>query len=138
MRTTVNVAAGLALVLVLAGCGGSSTQQTSSTRPPATARQPAIQVSMQAGSSHPHAGRDWPVTITATRAGRPLDGTVSYAFLFGASVVDRRGPYRLRGGHYHDELTFPPRAAGIPLTFRAIVTTRYGTRHLDRHVVVAR
>jgi hypothetical protein len=75
--------------------------------------------------------------LTARDAGgRPLRAEVGYQFLFAGRVVARRSHYRFRG-RFRDVVTWPRRSVGVPLTFRAVVTTRLGTRNLDYPVVVA-
>lgn len=120
----------VAVALAVAGCGGGKAKPKAPAQP--------FDLSVQTGGPNPRVGKDWPVTLTVTRAGRPLSGKVTYEFVFGGSVVGKRGPYPLRGGHYHDTPTFPTRAIGIPLTFRLVVSTRYGTRNVDRQVTVRR
>lgn len=58
-----------------------------------------------------------------------------YQFLFSGSVVAHRSHYRFRGT-LHDTIRWPARSAGIPLTFRAVVTTPLGVRRLDYPVRV--
>jgi hypothetical protein len=75
--------------------------------------------------------------LTARDAGgRPLRAEVGYQFLFAGRVVARRSRYRFRG-RFRDVVTWPRRSVGVPLTFRAVVITRLGTRNLDYPVVVA-
>jgi hypothetical protein len=73
----------------------------------------------------------------AAAAGRPLAASVRYQFLFAGRPVASRSHYRFRGT-FHDVVSWPARAVGIPLTFRAIVRTSLGTRNLDYAVQVRR
>ncbi|SRR5581483_2276268 len=94
----------------------------------------------------PKAGRNWPVKIVVrTASGRRLSGTVQYHFLFGGQVVATRSclvhgirPCRFRRGLYRDVVRFPARAAGIRLTFQAVVKTNLGTKKLNYWIKVRR
>jgi hypothetical protein len=66
-----------------------------------------------------------------------LPASVRYQFLFAGRPVASRSHYRFRGT-FHDTLTWPASAVGIPLTFRAIVRTSLGTKNLDYAVQVRR
>jgi len=84
----------------------------------------------------------WFIRINASHAGTPITGGhVTYQFLFRGQVVACRtvlAPYKPRfsRGVMRDRIEWPERSVGIPLTFRAIVTTRYGLKNLDYSVVV--
>lgn len=124
--------ASLALVLLIAGCGsGGSTSATSNPAPP-----PRPDVTLKATTHTPRAGAPWPIVIRAYGPdGRPLRAEVTYEYLFAGQVVARRSHYRFRGT-FHDVVRWPARSQGIPLTFRAVVTTPLGTRNLDYPVRV--
>jgi hypothetical protein len=62
---------------------------------------------------------------------------VHYQFLFAGSVVARRSHYRFRG-MLHDTIRWPARSVGVPLTFRAVVSTALGTRKVDYPIQVTR
>jgi hypothetical protein len=66
-----------------------------------------------------------------------LPASVRYQFLFAGRPVASRSHYRFRGT-FHDTLTWPASAVGIPITFRAIVRTPLGTKNLDYAVQVRR
>jgi hypothetical protein len=92
---------------------------------------------LQAPGHRPRASKPWPIVLTARDAGgRPLRAEVRYQFLFAGRVVARRSHYTFRG-RFRDVVTWPRRSVGVPLTFRAVVSTRLGTRNLDYPVVVA-
>jgi hypothetical protein len=84
----------------------------------------------------------WPIRVTASHAGRPIGGGhVSYQFLFNGRIVACRtvlAPYKPRFSHgvFRDRIEWPERAIGIPLTFRVVVTTRFGVRNLNYAVTV--
>lgn len=122
------------LAVGLLGCGsGSGSPQTRSA--PAA---PLPEVTLAAPGHRPAVGEPWPIAIVARwPSGRPLRAEVRYEYLFGGAVVARRSHYRFRGT-FHDVIRWPARAAGIPLTFRAIVTTPLGSRNLDYDVKVRR
>lgn len=122
-------AALLAAGLGACGGGSGSTQTT-------TTRRPAPLVTLSAPGHRPAVGAPWPIEIRARdAAGHPLRAEVRYQYLFGGSVVAHRSHYRFRGD-FHDTLRWPARAVGIPLTFRAVVSTPLGTRRLDYDVRV--
>lgn len=125
-----------ALVISLASCGGGSSD-SSSTRSTGR-RAPAPVVTLKATTHRPAVGAPWPIVIRAhDAAGRPLRAEVRYQYLFAGSVVARRSHYRFRGA-FHDTFRWPARSLGVPLTFRAVVTTPLGTRKLDYDVRVKR
>jgi hypothetical protein len=95
-------------------------------------------VTLTATTHRPQAGARWPLTIRAFGPdGRPLRAEVRYQYLFAGQVVARRSHYRFRGV-FHDVITWPARSLAVPLTFRAVVTTSFGTRDLDYPVRVRR
>ncbi len=120
----------LALAVGVASCGGGSE--------PGGRAAPRPQLTLAAPTHHPTVGAPWRIAIRAFGpGGRPLRAEVRYRFLFGGSVVARRSHYRF-SGTFHDTLRWPARSAGLPLTFRAVVTTRFGKRNLDYRVRVRR
>ena len=95
-------------------------------------------MTLVAPNHHPSVGAPWPIVIRATSPdGKPLQGEVRYQYLFAGSVVAHRSHYRFKGT-FHDIIRWPARSVGIPLTFRAVVTTPLGTRRLDYIVRVRR
>ncbi len=95
-------------------------------------------VTLTAPNHRPVAGAPWPIVIRVRGPhGEPLRAEVRYQYLFAGAVVARRSHYRFRGT-FRDTIRWPARALGIPLTFRAVVTTPLGTRRLDYPVVVRR
>lgn len=134
-RFSAGVAA-VAVTFALPACGGGSSQ----TEAVSTSReaQPTPEITLRAQTHHPRAGAPWPIAIRAyDPAGHPLAAEVRYQYLFGGAVVARRSHYRFRGT-FHDTFRWPARSLGLPLTFRAVVTTRFGTRRLDYDVQVQR
>lgn len=133
-RATLAVAVAIALGGVGASCGGSGGSATTAPE----AKAPAPTVTLHATTHRPTVGRPWPIVIRAhDQAGRPLRAQVRYQYLFGGAVVARRSHYRFRGT-FRDSFHWPARAVGVPLTFRAVVTTPLGTRKLDYDVRVRR
>ena len=125
----------LALVMGVSTCGGDSQSGSGGTGGRAP---PRPRVTLAAPTHRPVVGAPWPIAIRAYGPrGRPLRAEVRYQFLFGGSVVARRSHYRFRGT-FHDTLRWPARSAGLPLTFRAVVTTPLGKRNLDYPVRVRR
>lgn len=128
--------AAVAIAIALPACGGGSDQ--TGTAPKPRESRPAPAITLRAQTHHPRAGAPWPIAIRAyDPAGRPLAAEVRYQYLFGGAVVARRSHYRFRGT-FHDTFRWPARSLGVPLTFRAVVTTRFGTRRLDYDVQVRR
>jgi hypothetical protein len=84
----------------------------------------------------------WPIRINATHNGRAISGgKVFYQFVFSGRIVACRtviGPFKpyFRSGVMRDNIQWPERSVGIPLTFRAVVRTAYGVRNLNYSVVV--
>jgi hypothetical protein len=83
----------------------------------------------------------WPIRISVRHHGHPIAGRVFYQFIFSGQIVACRTvlpPYhpRFRHGLFRDRIEWPEQSVGYPLTFRAVVRTRYGTRNLDYRVQV--
>jgi hypothetical protein len=143
----------LVLALALASCGGShhasatatpsgsngaphTTATSTSGEAPASGAQ-SLSVKLSAPRSEPEAGRLWPITVSARNsAGAPVTGTVSYAFVFGGSVVARRPGGTMRGGIFHDRLEFPARALDFPLSLEVIVKAAGQSGSVLRSVTV--
>lgn len=135
-RGFVRLAAAAALTVSLGSCGGGSSESSSNSS--IEHRTPAPTVTLSAPTHRPAAGAPWPIVIRAhDAAGRPLPAEVRYQYLFAGSVVARRSHYRFRGT-FHDSFRWPARSLGVPLTFRAVITTPFGTRRLDYDVRVKR
>lgn len=128
------------------GSAGAATGATDPTGRPGgttsgpTASQTAPIVAVLHAPGHTPKVGNWPITIDLTRAGHPIHGHVSYAFLFGGQVVSTQGV----GTHspdfvgvFHDIITWPARAVGLPLTFRVVITTPYGVKDVDYPVKVS-
>ena len=149
------MAVGGAATLALAGCGNgagstgtavtgaiatTTTPATTQTAPgtiPAPDARRGLEVRVRPEHRQPVAGRAYPITVTATRDGRPVSGTIEYGFVFAGSVVARRSHYHFDNGRFTDDLQFPKRATGIPLTLRVFVTTDDGGKaHADLPVRV--
>ncbi len=95
-------------------------------------------MTLAASTHHPSVGAPWPIVIHARSSdGAPLRAEVRYEFLFAGSVVARRSHYRFKGT-LRDTLRWPANSAGVPLTFRAVVSTALGTRRRDYAVRVKR
>ncbi len=157
------VAGTTAVALAVASCGGSSTSSSSSSTSSNTTASSTTASSSSsaspsngatssvttgpvrgklAGPNHaPRVNRSWKYSITVSDAtGQPLSGTAEIQFVFGGEVVGRDTPptHPITNGRWHDDLTFPAQATGIPLTFRAVVRTAKGSITLDWPVTVTR
>ena len=124
---------GLLAAGALASAGGSP------------AASPSFRATLTAPNHHPKADRPWPPTFTATYKGRPVRAHLQYEFLYGGRVVSRQNPgplqrsgYRFTGRFTDREFVWPARAAGVRLTLRAVISSRYGTRRPTWWVVVRR
>ena len=80
----------------------------------------------------------WHITVTATRGGQKLSGTVNYRFLFNGFVVSHQRGHAFRNGVYRDALKWPARAVGHTITLQVVVSTRYGTDYLNWWIKVRR
>jgi hypothetical protein len=98
----------------------------------------SFRASMHAGTHHPHVGRKWPVSFSATRKGRAAHAAVSYEYMLGGKVVARRSHYRFRG-RFKDTFYWPAQAVGYPLTLRAVVKGSGGAQvYLDYAIQVVK
>ena len=131
------------LALGLAACGSShstsgASSRTSGASSSTRSAQPLV-VSVTTPRSEPVAGGFWPITVRAhTASGAPVDGTVSYAFLFGGSVVARRPGGHMSGGVFHDRLEFTAQSVGYPLTVQTVVRGAEGASGTAERPVTVR
>jgi hypothetical protein len=94
---------------------------------------------LTAPNHSPVAGKNWPYAVHVTdKAGHPLSGSVRIQFAFGGQVVGSDTPpvHPLRNGRWHDNLQFPRRSVGFPLTFQVVVHTSAGSMTLNWPVSV--
>ncbi len=106
--------------------------------PPQVGAAAGFRATLRAPGHYPKAGRAWPIVVTATYRGRGVRASVRYEFLYGGRVVARRSFYRFTGRFRDGGFVWPRRAAGIRLTLRAVVSSRYGTRRPTYWVRVRR
>ncbi|HUO71829.1 MAG TPA: hypothetical protein VMU39_13725 [Solirubrobacteraceae bacterium] len=148
------VGAVLTAVLLAAGaggCGGSGAKSSSATTPTtagtateglggsATVSTGPVRGTLRGGNHAPKVNRPWLYSVRVTSAaGQGLSGTVAIQFVYGDQIVGRDTPptHPVTSGRWHDTITFPAAAIGMPLTFRAVVHTRLGTITLDWPVKV--
>lgn len=98
---------------------------------PATALAGGFTAKLQIGSHTPKVGYQ-PLTVTATRGGTKLAGSVYYRFLYNGIVVKSYEPGgSFKHGVYHDKLLWPSDAVGHTITLQVVVKTRYGTDYLN-------
>lgn len=105
---------------------------------PASALAGGFTARLSAPNHHPVANTKWHITVTATRSGHKLSGTVSYRYLSFGAVVGHGVGGSFAHGVYHDTIIWPGEAIGHPLTFQVVVRTRYGTDYLNWSVEVRR
>ncbi|HEY5144711.1 MAG TPA: hypothetical protein VII98_14525 [Solirubrobacteraceae bacterium] len=103
-----------------------------------TSASSGFRATLSVPGHHPKAGRVWPVTVTATYNGRGVTARVRYVYLYGGQVVSRQSNYRFHGRFTDHAFTWPARAVGYRLTFRAVVSSSRGSRNLDYWVQVRR
>ncbi len=124
----------LALVLLLAACGGHARRAVKPTVS-TPVRQPAnLFVKITAPTHHPKANAKWPVTVTATNGtGQNLHATLTMRILFNGNPVgkvDNGRVYRFFGTWREkpgQEITWPKASRGQPLEFEAIVEAQHKT-----------
>lgn len=122
--------------VAFAACGTAQSQPPAP--PSAEAAASRLVARLYAPTHRPKANRPWRIRITArTQNGKPVSAEVRYQFLFNGVVVARRSHYRFRGS-FRDTLTWPKSSVGRRLTFRAVVSSRIGTRNLDYWVLPRR
>lgn len=98
---------------------------------PASALAAAFKLTPHIANHTPTVNVKWPITVDVTKGKAKLNGSVKYEFLFQGLVVGHKPGHRFTRGVYKDTLLFPSDSLGQPLTVRIIVTTKYGTEHLD-------
>lgn len=103
---------------------------------PASALAGGFSAHLSAPNHYPVANTKWHLTVTATRGGRKLSGTVSYRYLSYGAVVGHGVGGSFAHGVYHDAIIWPNEAIGHPLTFQVVVRTRDGTDYLNWFVEV--
>ncbi|HET9123533.1 MAG TPA: hypothetical protein VFN65_01460 [Solirubrobacteraceae bacterium] len=127
----------LAVPAVLMSVSSAAATAPAVAAPPATAAA-RFTARLHATTHRPRANTKWRITITATRGRQKLSGTVRYRYLYnGVQVGSSRGG-SFRHGVYHDTIIWPSRSIGHPLTFEAVVRTRYGTVDLRWWIRVRR
>lgn len=132
------IALALATAVSIAGCGSSSKKPASTATRPNAAGSGNLVATLAAPNHTPKVGKPWVISVTAhDAAGHPVRAHVQYLFLFNGAVVARRSNYTFSGS-FHDNIQWPAQAIGLPLTFRALVTSAIGTKALDYPVTVSR
>jgi hypothetical protein len=126
--------------LAIAACGSSPKKTAASTAPTRTTAPASgsLVATLTAPNHTPKVGKAWPITLTAHDPhGAPVEAHVQYLFLFNGAVVAKRSNYAFTGV-FHDNIDWPADSVGLPLTFRALVTSAVGTKALDYPVQVSR
>jgi hypothetical protein len=94
---------------------------------------------LHADSHAPKAGKLFNYSVLAADSSdHALSGTVTTQFVFSGQVVGHESPptHPLKNGRLNDNVTFPARAIGIPLSLQVVVHTRLGTITLNWSVRV--
>ncbi len=117
----------------------------------------AFVAALQAPTHRPHAGKRWPIKVSAHRKnGKRLHASAYYQFVYQGQVVQSckplpskpggrkcnngttAGRYRFVGS-YRDVVVWPKKSIGLPLTFRVVIHARHdGTRRVNYAVKVRR
>jgi len=129
----------------------SALQVSASLAAPTVAATPPFKATLKTPKTQPKVGKLWDITVTAkSNSGKPLKASAFYQFVFNGQVVStqypapgtkgvgiRHSPWKFTG-HFSDQLLFPARSAGIPLTLRVVVTsTGHGTVKLNHNIRVS-
>jgi hypothetical protein len=125
--------AALALVLVVAGCGGHP-RRTLTPAVTTQARGSQLQVTITAPTHHPRANAKWPVTVRAVNGyGQEVHATLTMRILLNGTPVGKVdngrvfqffGTWREKPG---EEITWPKESRGQQLEFEAIVKAQHKT-----------
>jgi hypothetical protein len=126
--------AALALVLVLAACGGHAKRTLKPTVSTPVARGSQLRVTITAPTHHPRANAKWPVTVRAVNGnGQDVHATLTMRILLNGSPVGKVdngrvfhffGTWREKSGQ---EITWPKASRGQALQFEAIVSAQHKT-----------
>jgi hypothetical protein len=114
---------------------------------PGTALASSFTVTLKVPTHSPVTCTNWDITITATKGAKKLSGKVEYYYFTIASSSSHLGGNQsagdkanhdgdFSGGVFHDTIVFPSMAAaGVTLTFHAVVHTSYGTQTVSTAVM---
>jgi hypothetical protein len=120
------------LVLVAAACGGSS-KSTSATSTKTTPTFP-FKATFSATSHRPVAkSKTWFVTATVSDlSGKPIAATLQMNVLFGGGQVGQidNGKVHSFVGHYREQVVWPKKSIGYPLTVQAVIKAKGKTKKL--------
>lgn len=120
----------ISLLLLLAACGGSKAEASSRSTTP----KPSFRATFSATSHHPVATKlNWYVTATASDlSGKPIAATLEMNVLFGGGQVGQidNGKVHHFVGHYREQVSWPKRSKGYPLTVQAVIKADGKTKKL--------
>ncbi len=94
-----------------------------------------ITATLHAPTHKPHVNVPWHFSFTVTKEGEPVKAKVTYDYLFGGQVVEKRANYSFTG-NFSDVSRWPAKSVGYPLTFRALITAGDTTFYLDYPIKV--
>lgn len=99
-----------------------------------TVRSGSLTGTLQAGTHNPKINRNWWITVKASLKGRPATAGAWYQFLYNGTQVSKQAVrhnwnFRFHGS-FRDNLVFPSRAVGQPLTVRVVVSAGGQTVYL--------
>jgi hypothetical protein len=120
-----------ALLGLTVACGSSSGTKNASTRK--SASPPPFKANFSAPTHHPIVKKNWPITVTVTNlSGKPIAATLRMNVLLGDARVGRidNGKIYHFVGRYRENITWPQKSVGYPLTLQAVVGVKEKTKAL--------
>jgi hypothetical protein len=118
-----------------AACGGSGgTKNSTATHATTTPAKLPFKATFYAPTHHPVVKKNWPITVTVTDlSGKSIAATLQMNVLFGGARVGRidNGKIYHFVGRHHENITWPKRSVGYPLTVQAVVKAKGKTKKLS-------
>lgn len=94
-----------------------------------------IAATLHAPTHKPRVNVPWHFSFNVTKEGEPTKAKVTYDYLFGGQVVEKRANYTFTG-HFSDVSRWPASSVGYALTFRAVLSVDGKTFYLDYPIKV--
>lgn len=102
---------------------------------------PPVHATLTGENHNPRVNQPWTYTVTVTDAhGNKLSGTETTQYTYSGAVVGTEQPTNVKfaGGVYHDTISFPARALGMPLDVQTKVHVSLGSVTLEWPIIVKR